>query len=271
MKKIETVNEKIGQTITSINNICFAEQLSVCLKELIHFDNIIFIAYVKDKYPTVLYKEYTDPVVYRKMDSQYVTGAYLLDPFYHEYLKGASNGIKRLADVAPDRFRRTKYYKVYYEQTSLIDEIAIFVKLSGSVTVTVCLGTDRSSQKKLNKKEILRLFKYYPIFKSLIKAHWKSSFLVSDNNYTKLSLVEKIQHLLSEKEIMLTPRQAEVALLILKGHSTNSIALNLAISPQTVKVFRRQLYTKCNISSQSELFSLMIPIFYQMLNPLEDV
>ncbi|MFN3575403.1 MAG: helix-turn-helix transcriptional regulator, partial [Tabrizicola sp.] len=57
-----------------------------------------------------------------------------------------------------------------------------------------------------------------------------------------------------------TPRQVEVALLILQGHSTASIALQLQISPQTVKVFRRQLYARCGLSSQAELFGLLMPL-----------
>jgi DNA-binding NarL/FixJ family response regulator len=51
-----------------------------------------------------------------------------------------------------------------------------------------------------------------------------------------------------------------VALLILRGHSTPSIGLRLGVSPQTVKVFRKQLYQRCGISSQAELFSLMLPL-----------
>ena len=54
--------------------------------------------------------------------------------------------------------------------------------------------------------------------------------------------------------------QAEVALLILRGHSSVSIGLRLGISPQTVKVFRKQLYRKCGISSQAELFALLVPL-----------
>jgi DNA-binding NarL/FixJ family response regulator len=39
-----------------------------------------------------------------------------------------------------------------------------------------------------------------------------------------------------------------------------SISLRLGVSVQTVKVFRKQLYTRCNVSSQAELFSLMLPL-----------
>jgi len=63
--------------------------------------------------------------------------------------------------------------------------------------------------------------------------------------------------------IALSPRQAEVALLILRGHSSVSIGLRLGLSPQTVKVFRKQLYRRCAISSQAELFALMLPLLAQ--------
>jgi len=40
--------------------------------------------------------------------------------------------------------------------------------------------------------------------------------------------------------------------------------LHLDVSLQTVKVFRRQLYAKCCISSQAELFALLMPLFAQL-------
>jgi DNA-binding CsgD family transcriptional regulator len=46
----------------------------------------------------------------------------------------------------------------------------------------------------------------------------------------------------------------------LRGHSSVSIGLRLGLSAQTVKVFRKQLYRRCAISSQAELFALMLPL-----------
>jgi DNA-binding CsgD family transcriptional regulator len=45
-----------------------------------------------------------------------------------------------------------------------------------------------------------------------------------------------------------------VAVYILKGHSSKSLAREIDISPETVKIHRRNLYRKLGISSQSELF-----------------
>lgn len=57
---------------------------------------------------------------------------------------------------------------------------------------------------------------------------------------------------------VLSARERETARLILRGYSSKAMAGRLAISPETVKVHRRNLYTKLGISSQSELFSLFI-------------
>lgn len=57
---------------------------------------------------------------------------------------------------------------------------------------------------------------------------------------------------------VLSDRELEIARLILRGYSSKAMAERLAISPETVKVHRRHLYAKLDISSQPELFSLFI-------------
>lgn len=54
----------------------------------------------------------------------------------------------------------------------------------------------------------------------------------------------------------LTGREFDIAMLILAGESTPAIADKLYISVATVKVHRRHIYAKLNISSQAELFAL---------------
>ena len=55
----------------------------------------------------------------------------------------------------------------------------------------------------------------------------------------------------------LTTRENEVVNL-LKGHSSLSTALQLSLSPNTIKVHRRRIYEKLNLSSQAELFLLFL-------------
>ena len=56
----------------------------------------------------------------------------------------------------------------------------------------------------------------------------------------------------------LSEREAEVARLILLGHSSKGIARMLGNSPETVKVFRKRIHTKLGLASSAELFSLFL-------------
>lgn len=262
MKDFRDKEKALAQAIVKVNSNNFPHVLSAFVKELIAFDNLIIIAYCGEQNPIVLYREYTDPIVYQHMDTEYVTGAYLLDPFYLEHLKGIQVGLWRLLDVAPDRFKRTDYYKVYYQQTTLQDEVAIFAGIGPVMTLTACFGKDRSSGTSFTKKGLKTLKEYENVLTALIKVHWRDFKPDREMNLDLPPLHERLRDAFEkESGIALSPRQAEVAMYILRGHSSLSISLNLGISPETVKVFRRQLYAKCNISSQAELFANMMLIF----------
>src|SRR3546814_10274574 len=53
-----------------------------------------------------------------------------------------------------------------------------------------------------------------------------------------------------------TPREAEVRDLLLRGCSTEAVALRLSISRHTVKDHRKAIFRKLGIASLAELFSL---------------
>jgi len=104
--------------------------------------------------------------------------------------------------------------------------------------------------------------KYEHILTALCEQYWKNYVPVEGVGGTLPPVTDRLRtELVNQHNISLSPRQAEVALYILQGHSSLSISLNLDISKETVKVFRKQLYAKCNISSQAELFALLMPIF----------
>jgi len=63
---------------------------------------------------------------------------------------------------------------------------------------------------------------------------------------------------LAMKNGVLTAREVEIVQFVLKGHSNNSISLHLEISEGTVKIHRRNIYRKLEISSQSELFAMTL-------------
>jgi DNA-binding CsgD family transcriptional regulator len=56
----------------------------------------------------------------------------------------------------------------------------------------------------------------------------------------------------------ITERERAVCIGILTGYTSESIALNLGISVNSVLTYRKRLYEKLKISSQSELFVLVM-------------
>lgn len=56
----------------------------------------------------------------------------------------------------------------------------------------------------------------------------------------------------------MTERECRIAQLILRGHSTRSLAERLDVSEDTIKSHRKHIYTKLDIGAQSELFALFI-------------
>jgi DNA-binding CsgD family transcriptional regulator len=64
--------------------------------------------------------------------------------------------------------------------------------------------------------------------------------------------------------IKITPRETQVVSRVLEGHSSEAIAKSFGISVGTVRIHRRNIYGKLNISSQQELFE----IFFQQIKTL---
>ena len=258
-------DQALADTIKTLGNMKFSEAFANFLRQIIDFDNLIILAYHCEESPTVLYREYNDPIVFSSMDSEYLNGAYLLDPYYRAHLNGPKTGLHRLIDVAPDQFKRTSYFNVYYQKTTLIDEIAAFANINPEVTITACIGKDRSSGICFPKKDVKALRGYEKAISALLEGHWKNYLPDRVLSTSLLPLINRLRtELEKEMGVRLSPRQAQVAMFVLRGHSSISIGLNLGISPETVKVFRRQLYAKCNISSQAELFAMIMPLFSRL-------
>ena len=249
----------LAKTIKSLKKNDFSMYFNRWLRTLANHDNTTILAYFRDETPQILLTDSETIAVHQNMSHVYLSGAYLLDPFYELHNSGADSNLYRMSDIAPDQFSRNQYFLEYYQRTTIIDEIAFLIWPSPQISIHVCLGRDVKSQRRFTIREISSTKQVLPIVETLVCKHWGNLRFSSDDHGE--NVLERMVRLVSETHnINLTKRQAEVALLVLRGHSSASIGLRLEISPQTVKVFRKQLYRKCNISSQAELFALVTPL-----------
>lgn len=255
---VSGVEPQLARVIATLGRPGFEDAMWQMLLALARPDNMLVLAY-SDAGPALeLFRQAGDETVFARLQSTYMTGAFRLSPFYGLHLQRAEEGLYRLRDIAPDAFQRSRFYLEYFGQTTIIDELAFTVWLGAGLSLNLFLGRDGQSGKVFSTAEIAACRRIAPVVAELARTHWPVPKLAAQPvKDTPALLAAEARRVLG---IGLSPRQAQVALLILKGHSTLSIGLNLGLSPQTVKVFRKQLYQRCGISSQGELFSLLLPV-----------
>lgn len=249
----------LANTIASQGTPAFPAHLNDWLVSVTEPDNTTVLAYYQDQRPKLLYSNSFIPNVHRHMENVYLAGAYLFDPYYELHRRKEATGLYRIWDIAPDKFSHNRYFIEYYRRTTIVDEIGFVVWPSDGISIHVCLGRDARSNRRFSAKQIAQARAITPLVDTLARGHWKT--LEFEGEALEETAAQRIVRTVAEtRNINLTNRQAEVAFLILQGHSSMSISLRLGISVQTVKVFRKQLYKRCQVSSQAELFTLLMPI-----------
>lgn len=249
--------------IGNLHSARLPQDLATWLQKCLGFDNLTILAYFQNQAPVLLLYEGKNSKILDGIIIDYLAGAYLLDPFHDLHINAAPTGVYWLRDVSPDKFRSNPYYLEYYKKTKMIDELAFVTYPANGVSLHVCLGRDDNSNLVFTSRDRAKAQRLAPLVTSLATKHWNE--LRSEGEYAEAEITTKlIEEMKRRHGIMLSPRQAEVAMLVLRGHSSVSIGLRLGVSFQTIKVFRKQLYKKCHISSQAQLFNLMVPVLAQV-------
>jgi DNA-binding CsgD family transcriptional regulator len=248
----------LADTIKLLQAPGFEQALLAFLKRVAAPDNLAILIYQHAGPTEILFTQSDRPQVFAQLRSTYADGAYQLDPYFDLHLRHVPAGAYRLRDVAPDAFHRSRYFIEYYDQTTLVDELTFIAYPVPGISLNICLGRDSTSGLPFTGRQVEACHRLAPVICALAERHW--SALTSHSGPADDVVNQLVTAMSSKHAIRLSRRQAEVALLVLKGHSSVSAALRLGVSAQTVKVFRKQLYSRCRISSQAELFAIMLPL-----------
>ncbi|MCP4390569.1 MAG: LuxR family transcriptional regulator [Gammaproteobacteria bacterium] len=241
----------LARAIDAIGQTDFLPGLLDYLRAEVPFVGILLLLLDENNRPFHIYDTIRTP--FRINLDMYLDGVYQLDPFYTRFCKDRKTGAMLIRDIAPDRFNQTEYYRRYYKNIELQDELAIFTELQDGRFLFFSIGR-RAAELRFRRKDLHVINRDLPVLAALCRQHF------GESSYNQESLSgsvdnERLQYAIERfGEAALTPREHEVAVYILKGHSSKSLAREIDISPETVKIHRRNLYRKLGISSQSELF-----------------
>ena len=222
------------------------------------FDFIVVFAYRKAERPIDLYSTFA-PDDYRVFVTLYQQGPYLLDPFYHA-ARSRRSGALRMSELAPDRFFSSEYYRTYYSQTRLAEEIGYFVPIEQDITVVLSLMR-KASSRVFPPREWTRLKQAEPFVDALVRRYWaglaqRFSERARRGARHPGAVPTRVEGVWGRLE--LTAREAAIVDLVLQGHSSEAVGRQLGITTGTVKVHRRNVYRKLGISSQTQLLSLYL-------------
>ena len=244
----------LGRTLSQIGTERFWKQLVLLLQQCLPFDNALAIFYPQDGLPQALEEYDAQPSSKPASMLTYLNGLYLLDPFFQACREGYPSGLYRLAEVAPDHFRQSEYFLSYFHDNVLEDELQFILQIPGAGTLSLSLGMRRL----FSADEIGQLTTLAAWVLPLMQQHWQQSSQRTQPP-AQDEMASQIRDALSQFGCgVLSDRELEIARLILRGFSSKAMAERLKISPDTIKVHRRHLYAKLDISSQPELFSLFI-------------
>jgi len=243
--------ELLSRVVDSIGQADFVDHLLAYLRMDVAFFGVLLV--LLDERNRVYHIYDTIQSTYRTNLDMYLDGVYQLDPFYTHFCKDRNSAAMLIRDVAPDRFNLTEYHRRYYRNIELLDEMAIFSDLRDGRFLFFSLSR-RAQEARFRRRELDTLQCSLPLLESLCRQHFGSSSY-SQENLSGKAEEQRLEYALERfGEPSLTPREHEVAVRILKGHSSKSLAREIDISPETVKIHRRNIYRKLVISSQSELF-----------------
>ncbi len=245
-------HQRLARVMEHIGDEGFWPALAAFLRHGVGFDSWVSMIFRADQSPQVLYEGDSDQVE-DVLFTEYVRSFYSLDPFYLFSQGEFTPGLYRLDEVAPEHFRKTEYYQRYFALNVFEDEVQFMLPMEPHGVLTLSLG----SKLRFTDDEIGLLCLYAPWLLPMMKI--AAELQISAAGVAPNQAVSLEEQLRRGGNPQLTDREVQTAMLLLAGHSSKAIAARLAISPETVKVHRRNLYEKLQVSSQAEIFALFMP------------
>lgn len=187
---------------------------------------------------------------------KYQDGPYMLDPFYLACVFGQADGLYSMRRLAPERFYATPYYCTYYRHLELCEELGFIVTLDEQSRAVLSLMR-WEGQAAFSDGEMQLLRSAAPVVDQVVRAAWQEHR--RQKQPISYGLDQRVCDAFDEfGQGVLSPRECQVARLVLKGDTNGSIADLLGISTGTVKVHRKNLYEKLEIGSQAELLAMFV-------------
>lgn len=200
--------------------------------------------------------------------SNYLQNTYVLSPVYRAFLGGIQPGLYFMRDLAPREPLKgldAEQFGVRIDQKEEIGFLtqgwpkgmqelllAFPVSQGGLIEISLSISSARGGIGGVSLVPLRRIFR---LLLTCIRKHWEVRLGECALQREEPRLAQHIQGLDSP---VLTQREREIVKMILRGHSSASIARELYIALPTVKTHRRNAYEKLGVNSMAELVAMYL-------------
>lgn len=253
---LQNWHQALARAMRASHSPAFAAALVEALASLVPVESVMINLERCGGAPTLLHERGIPAKNRELLLQRYFSRGYLLDPFCLAVDQGLGEGFYTLGEIAPDDFFDSEYYKTYYLGAGSVEDCYFMLELDQQRRISISLYNGLSAR-PFQTEQLAVLRSLAPVILELGRQHWQR-----DPGELQPSSPDLNQQLhnafMSFGDGQLTARELEVCHLLLRGHSAKSSAKLLEISPETVRMHRKNLYIKLAISSQAELFSQFI-------------
>jgi len=180
----------------------------------------------------------------------YVINGFKNDPMVQTAIRSPRVKVRHL----PSSHYSPNYRSQYFKKADLIDKVTSIHSSQSVLFVVNFYRIERSGE--FSQIEFKDLETLAPIISKFVLSHTQLKERHSQNDYA-----DKVFQLINDETqifTVLSPKERDVCRAILLGQDEKGIAAAMGISLNTVITHRRRLYSKLNITSQSELFKLAL-------------
>lgn len=228
--------------------------LATAIGRLVSVESMMISLECRGRAPRLLYQQGIPECHRDAVLNRYFAAGYLLDPFCLAVENGLAEGFYHLEDIAPDNFFDSDYYKAYYLGTGCSEDSYFIADIAEDRKISLSLFQGRSGT-RLSAGQVDLLRAVEPMVRELLARYARHHLMETPGPAEPVGLQAAFDSFGCQ---VLTDRERQVAHMILRGHSVKSTAIELGISPETVRMHRKNLYLKLGINSQSELFARFI-------------
>lgn len=142
--------------------------LAQAFAELVPVESVMISLERKDRPPQLLYLQGIPEEFRAALIERYFTAGYLLDPFCLAVENGLAEGFYPLAEIAPDDFFDSEYYRTYYLKLGCAEDSYYIVNMDEHSKISISLFQGLGAE-NLNAAQLSLLRAVEPMVRALVR------------------------------------------------------------------------------------------------------